>query len=80
MKGESLGRALANGAFVDLLRLAVADKDMIAEFDRLKGHNLSRVGAPLELKIDDSTGSPEQALDDFTDFVWELAQRLPTPS
>ena len=77
MKGEALGSALDNGEFVKLLRIAVEDKDLIAEFDRLKGHNLSRLGTPIELMIDDASGRTEQALDDFTDFVWDLAQRLP---
>jgi hypothetical protein len=79
VKGEALGRALAHGEFVELLRHAVANKEMIAEFDRLKGHNLSRIGVPIALMIDDATGRTEQALDDFTDFVWDLAQRIPPP-
>jgi len=79
VRGEALGKALANDTFVDLLTLAIDDKDLIAEFDRLKGHNLSRVGTPLDLMIDDSTGRTEQALDDFTDFVWDLSQRIPPP-
>ncbi len=77
MKGEALGKALANSVFLECLGLALHDKELIAQFDRLKGHNLSRVGTPLDLMIDDSTGRTEQAMDDFTDFVWDLSQRVP---
>ena len=69
--------ALGSPVFRELLELTINDKTMVAEFDRLKGHNLSRVGTPLDLTIDDSTGRTDASLDDFTDFVWDLAQRVP---
>jgi len=76
MRGESLAKALRDGVFVELLYMAINSSEFISEFDRLKGHNLSRRGTPLDLAIDDACDRTDQALDDFTDFIWDLASRI----
>lgn len=77
MRGEALAWALGDERFVTTLAAAIKDRELIKQFDRLKGHNLSRSGTGLDLAIDDASGRTESALDDFTDFVWDIAQRLP---
>lgn len=53
--------------------LAVASNipELVKEFDRLTGHNLSRNGSPLDLAIDDATGRTEDGAKDFIHFVRE---------
>lgn len=60
---------LANDFFRQCLGAAAANKELVAQFDRLTGHNLSRTGKPLELMVDDASGRTEEALKDFVAFV-----------
>ena len=60
---------LANDFFSQCLTTAASNKELVAEFDRLTGHNLSRTGAPIELMVDDTSGRTEEALRDFVAFV-----------
>lgn len=60
---------LANDFFRQCLTAAASNKELVAQFDRLTGHNLSRTGKPIELMVDDACGRTEEALKDFVAFV-----------
>lgn len=45
--------------------------ELVAEFDRLTGFDLSRKGAPINLMIDDATGHTDEAAKAFLKFVDE---------
>lgn len=56
---------------------AANEPELVSEFDRLTGHNLSRDGSPLELAIDDASGRTDAAVSDFIKFVDDcIYQRL----
>lgn len=57
--------------FEDALRAAAANHELLVEYDRLNGTNLSRKGTPLDLKIDDATGRTEEEFRTFAKFVFE---------
>jgi hypothetical protein len=60
------------------LEEAVTTPELIRNFDRLYGYNLSRRGAPLELAIDDATGFTEAGIIEFMNFVWDFVfTRIP---
>lgn len=46
--------------------------ELVKEFDRLKGTNLSQVGHPLDLMIDESTGRLEHDFNEFVEFVRDV--------
>lgn len=48
------------------------DKDLMAEFDRLKGCNLSLKGTGLDLQIDLHSGRLEKDVAEFVVFVKEI--------
>lgn len=48
---------------------AINEPELVREFDRLKGTNLSRCGSPLDLLIDESTGRLEHDFAEFVEFV-----------
>lgn len=60
---------LANDFFQQCLKAAASNKELVAQFDRLTGHNLSRSGKPIELLVDDASGRTEESLQDFVAFV-----------
>lgn len=60
---------LADDFFRQCLGAAASNKELVAQFDRLTGHNLSRTGKPIELMVDDACGRTETALRDFVAFV-----------
>lgn len=54
------------------------NKELIAEFDRLNGTNLSLRGSNLDLQIDIACGRMEQEIPKFLTFVKECVwDRLP---
>ena len=57
--------------FEEVLMECARDKTLVAEFDRLTGHNLSIKGAGIERMIDDTTGRTEEGIKDFIAFVHE---------
>ncbi len=64
--------------FEGCVAVAAANKELVAEFDRLNGSNLSRKGLAIELAVDDATGRTEDDVRKFIDFVWEcIYTRLP---
>jgi len=48
---------------------AINERELVKEFDRLKGTNLSQAGRPIELLIDESTGRLEHDFSEFVEFV-----------
>lgn len=64
--------------FADCLFAAASDPDLVFNYDRLLGANLSLRGSPLDLMVDLSSGRQEVELAGFVafvkDFVWD---RLP---
>jgi hypothetical protein len=57
--------------FENCLREAISNKELVAEFDRLKGTNLSLRGTNLDIHIDLACGRLEQDLAEFVKFVKE---------
>lgn len=47
-------------------------RDLLAEFDRLKGTNLCLKGTALELQIDRASGRPKHDADLFVEFLKEI--------
>jgi len=50
---------------------AINEPELVKEFDRLKGTNLSQIGSPIELLIDETTGRLEHDFNEFIEFVRE---------
>lgn len=64
--------------FHDCVIACAGQAELVAEFDRLTGHNLSLKGSPLDLEIDKATGRLEEGMRDFVGFVYEcIWARLP---
>lgn len=63
----------ARPSFAECLHVAAGTPALVAEFDRLTGHNLSRLGtgSALDQMIDDACGVHDEALRDFIEFVWD---------
>jgi len=64
--------------FLDVLSECARMPELVAEFDRLAGTNLSFRGSALDLKIDEATGRLDDDLRKFIAFVWDCVWcRLP---
>lgn len=77
---ESWGTApmAIEAAAIELtLRVALANRTLLAEYDRLAGTNLCQRGSPLENAIDDATGRADGDLRGFLAFakdaLWDRA-------
>jgi len=57
--------------FEQCVRESFANKDLVTEFDRLKGTNLSLRGTNLDIQIDLACGRLEQDVAEFVKFVKE---------
>ncbi len=57
-------------SFADVIRAAVDNQELLKEYDRLSGTNLSMRGTPLDIIIDEATGRVEAEIPDFVDFVY----------
>lgn len=67
--------------FTHCLMECAANKELVREFDRITGHNLSRKGAPIELMVDDATGRTDAGAAAFAEFVHDTVwSRLPSPA
>jgi len=58
--------------FYECLMACAANRDLVREFDRLRGTNLSLKGSGIELMIDEATGRLKQDLQAFVEFVYEF--------
>lgn len=66
------GRRVAGGlTFFDVLTECIGNRELVGEFDRLSGSNLSGRGAPIERMIDEATGRNDADLAAFVNFVFE---------
>lgn len=63
--------ALADPFFHLCLSRAAGSEELVAEFDRLTGFNLSLKGPAVVLEIDKSTGCLDQGLAAFVEFVFD---------
>jgi hypothetical protein len=64
--------------FPECVSYCAKNQELVSNFDRLQGRNLSRKGSPIELMIDDSTGRFEADMKAFSEFVYEMVwTRLP---
>jgi hypothetical protein len=66
--------------FPECVEYCAGNRELVENFDRLTGHNLSLVGrgAPIDQMIDEATGRHEEGLRAFILFVWECVwMRLP---
>ncbi|WP_440986253.1 hypothetical protein ACQHIH_21370 (plasmid) [Xanthomonas sontii] len=65
--------------FLDSLVRAAQMPDLVAQFDRLTGSNLSRRGTPIERLVDVASGRVDAELRLFCEFILGVMwQRLPT--
>ena len=64
--------------FVACLRACAANRELVAEYDRLNGTNLSLTGAPIDVEVDRAASRQESELPGFAAFVYECVyRRLP---
>lgn len=56
--------------FAACVQMASGNADLVSEFDRLRGTNLSLRGAPISLAIDEATGRLDHDMQSFLRFVW----------
>jgi hypothetical protein len=65
-------------SYMDCLMECAGTPELVAEFDRLRGANLSRRGSGLDLEIDRATGRLNADMQAFCEFVYECVYaRLP---
>lgn len=57
--------------FTECVMECAGNSELVAEFDRLSGSNLSLKGAKIELMIDEATGRLNAELAMFVSFVYE---------
>lgn len=64
--------------FIECMEMCIDNKNLIREFDRLNGTNLSRKGLVIEVMIDEVSGRFEEDFIQFVDFVWDhIFTRVP---
>jgi hypothetical protein len=61
----------------EFVLLCLENEELVREFDRLRGTNLSLRGSGLDLEIDRATGRLEHDFRVFLDFCKDLWERLP---
>lgn len=57
-------------SFLDCVGAVASNKELLAEFDRLNGTNLSLRGAPIDLAIDEATGRQKDEIAALLRFAW----------
>jgi hypothetical protein len=73
-----LARRPSGLTFLTCVSASAANPELVRNFDRLQGTNLSMRGAPLDLMIDQAAGRLDSDVNKFLDFVWEYVfTRLP---
>jgi hypothetical protein len=63
--------------FIDFLHMCAENRELLREFDRLRGTNLSLKGAPIDLAMDRATGRLEHDAGLFFEFVVDMWSRVP---
>ena len=63
--------ALQDPFFIECLSVSATNKELVKEFDRLTGFNLSMKGSPLIVAVDEATGYLDEGLREFVKFVYE---------
>lgn len=64
--------------FAECLLECAGNTELLKQFDRLHGSNLSNDAAPINTMIDKSTGLYDLHLADFANFVYDVVwRRLP---
>ena len=58
-------------SFAECLAHCAGHQELIANFDRLAGSNLSLRGSGLDLAIDQTTGRLDAEIEAFIEFCWE---------
>lgn len=71
---------LADPAFQACLMQAAANDELLSQFDRLAGTNLTRQGSPINLAIDAATGRHEDDVRRFIEFVADCIYSRLEPS
>jgi len=54
------------------LLTALANEELVRQFDRLTGSNLQGQGTPIDRMIDQATGRNEKDMEAFIEFVKEF--------
>lgn len=67
-------------SFSDFVFQCIESQELVQEFDRLRGTNLSLRGTVLDLEIDRATGRFDHDVQAFLDFCKDLWQRIPVSS
>lgn len=69
-RGEPpIGPCIMDPAFHGCVRASLDTPELVENFDRLYGYNLSRRGTPIEVAVDDITGRTEAGVRAFMVFV-----------
>lgn len=58
--------------FEQVLQQSAGNKELVAQFDRLTGSNLSLKGSPIDVAIDKASGRTNADLAAFVAFVFEF--------
>lgn len=58
------------------LRLCAANRELVANYDRLRGTNLSGRGTAIDRLIDEATGRLETEAQAFFDWCVEVFERM----
>lgn len=59
-------------SFAACLSQCASNKELVGQYDRLKGTNLSLRGTGLDLAIDQASGRLESDLAGFVKFCWDV--------
>ncbi len=62
--------------FMEWVKLCASNRELLAQYDRLRGTNLSLHGAPMDLLIDQATGRLEADALGFFEFCQDLFLRI----
>lgn len=57
--------------FPEVALQCAGNDELVSNFDRMRGTNVSRKGAPLDIAIDQATGRFEHDMGLFLEFVYE---------
>lgn len=57
--------------FAECLECCVAEPELMANYDALRGTNLSRKGSTIDLAIDRAVGRADAEIEGFIEFCWE---------